>query len=91
MYEPKETGVGSQKQIPEQGQGRNPQTSPVKPLHAWIIIALLALTLIVNSIGLVLQVMPVNARAGGANFIPDQSFQSGQPQSLDRPNISTTS
>jgi hypothetical protein len=61
-----------------------PQASSVKPLQVWIIIALLALILIVNSIGLVLQVMPTGARGGGANFIPDQSFQGGQPQDLNQ-------
>jgi hypothetical protein len=57
----------------------------IKPLHMWIIIVLLALILVVSSVGLVFQVMPTNIRGGGANFIPDQSFQGGQSQGFERP------
>jgi hypothetical protein len=63
-----------------------PQAPLIKPLHVWIIIILLALILVVSSVGLVFQVMPTNMRAGGgANFIPDQSFQGGQSQGFERP------
>jgi hypothetical protein len=89
MYEPEETSVGSQGQIPI--SGRNAQASPVKSLHVWIVIVLLALILVVSSVGLVLQIMPTSVRGGGANFIPDQSFQGGQPQNIERPDTGVTS
>jgi hypothetical protein len=71
---------------------RTPQpASVVKSLHVWIVIVLLALILVVNSVGLVLQVMPTSMRGGGASFIPDQSFQGGQPQNFERSDTGVTS
>jgi hypothetical protein len=71
---------------------RAPQLTPVvKSLHVWIVIVLLALILVVSSVGLVLQIMPTSMRGGGASFIPDQSFQGGQPQNFERPDTGVTS
>jgi hypothetical protein len=70
-----------------------PQAGGVRALHAWIVIILLALTLVVSSVGLVLQVMPVGMRGGanGANFVPNQSFPGGQSQDFEAPDGTTSS
>jgi hypothetical protein len=52
-----------------------PSRPQIRPLHAWIIIALLALILATSAVGLVLQVVPTGMQ-GGANFVPNQSFPS---------------
>ncbi|MDR1184472.1 MAG: hypothetical protein LBK67_06715 [Coriobacteriales bacterium] len=91
MYEPEETSVESPQRILEQEQGRRSQAPAVRPLHIWIVIVLLVLILVVNSVGLVLQSMPISTRGGGANFIPDQSFQGGQSQDFERPDTGVTS
>jgi hypothetical protein len=66
-----------------------PQAGGVRALHAWIIIALLALILAVSSVGLALQSMPMSMGGirdgGGANFVPNQSFPGGQSQDFEAP------
>jgi hypothetical protein len=72
-----------------------PKTPPgptVRPLQVWIIIALLTLILIVNAAALVMQALPMSSRgAGGANFVPNQSFPGTQSQDAPTPAPGTTS
>ncbi|MDR1358571.1 MAG: hypothetical protein LBJ48_04375 [Coriobacteriales bacterium] len=69
---------------------RGSQASQLKPLHAWIVIVLLTLLLIVNSIGLVLQVLPTSMPGGSINFVPNENFQGGLSQDFERPDSGST-
>jgi hypothetical protein len=53
----------------------HPSRPQIRPLHVWIIIALLALILATSAVGLVVQLVPTGMQ-GGANFVPNQSFPS---------------